>query len=157
MAKHTLTDLLNVAAHHDAKIHGGFVKINKAIQQAGAVEAIPGIPASELKFDMDDDDPFNGNRNNRRVAARIAADHRTIHYLNNSMPTHIGDPKKAEADVAKSLAVDPDPVVLGDDAVVELPHIALTPGSPAAKKAAEAAAKGDDKPVTAPPVWKANA
>src|SRR4051812_7194661 len=153
MAKHTLTDLLTVAAGHDAKVFAGHVKINKAIQQAGTVDVTPGIPAGELKFDMEDDDPFNGNRNNRRVAARIASEHRTVHYLNNSMPTHIGDPRKAEADVRRSLEVNPDPVVLDDDAPVSLPPVALTPGSPAAKKAAEAATTGGPNPTAgAPPV-----
>lgn len=126
-------------------------------------------PASELKMD-DDGDPFNGNLNNRRVAERIASERKYKQYLNNSEPTHTGDPKKALDDIARSKALVPDPLVKTDDD--PMPPIALpslpTPGSPAAVKAA--ADKKTTKVTTLgppatpapaastpPPTWKPNA
>lgn len=64
----------------------------------------------DLKLVDEDVDPFNGNLNNRRVAERIAQTPGGVkQFLNNSLPSHIGDPTKAAADVAKSKSIIPDP------------------------------------------------
>jgi hypothetical protein len=155
---HEHKDLLKVAKEHDAKIFARQVKINKALKEAGEVDVTVGPSAEDLNLTglEQTHDPFNGNLNNRRVAARIATepDHvsgNTVHRV------FMSNREKAAADVAKSLAVLPDPVVpTGDD----LPPVVLTkqptPGSPAAtkaltkaqQKAADAAAKN-----AAPPTW----
>lgn len=128
--------LLQVAQQHDANIFGRNVKINKAIQAAGQQEVtMPAESQPMVTIIMPDDDPFQGNLNNRRVAARIArATHRK--FLNNSEPTHVGDPEKARKDVEQSLRVNPDSEILSQDEKVmnEVPKLTPTPGSPAAQK-----------------------
>src|ERR1035437_7530643 len=139
-------ELLNVAQGHDAVVLGRYVTINKAIQQAGVIEVLPGIPSNELTLVDADEDPFLGNRNNRRVAARIAVAFKSKKFLNESHPTHVGDPEKAAADVEKSLALNPDPLEASPDVLPELPALPPKAGSPAAKRVA---AQG--KPAGAPP------
>lgn len=159
---HTQKDLLANAQRVDAGEFARGIKITKAMHAAARESTPPAAfhPVHLLQLE-DQDDPFKGNLNNRRVAARIAAKREVTS----------GDPVKAAADVKKSLAILPDAVVpTGDD----LPPIVLaapTPGSPAANKnnvrqmvaqadavpsAAQAAVTptGTDTPAAAaPPQW----
>lgn len=138
-------NLLAVAQHHDSVIFGRNVKINKAIQQAGQQEVtMPAATTPVQHIQLEDEDPFNGNQNNRRVAARIAKMSKRK-YLNNSEPTHIGDPEKAARDVARSLELNPETELLsGDEQVMAdlSPKLKPSPGSPAAQK------------VPTPATWK---
>lgn len=152
----TQNDLLNVAKVHDATIYSRYIKINKAIQSAGVIETLPGTPTHELSLVDADEDPFMGNRNNRRVASRIAVAFKSKKFLNSSQPTHIGDPEKAAADVERSLELNPDPQVANPEVLPPLPSLAPSKGSPAEKKAAKKAAT-DVAPAGAPPTWKPNA
>lgn len=133
------SNLLMVAQHHDAVIFGRNVKINKAIQQAGQQEVtMPAGTTSLQHIQVEDEDPFGGNANNRRVAARIAKMSKRK-FLNNSEPTHVGDPEKAARDVARSLEVNPETELLSGDEQVMLDvdkTLTPTPGSPAAQKSA---------------------
>lgn len=149
---HTLSDLLKVSAEHDAKIHARHVKINKAMQTAGEHDVTVGVPVHELTLMLEDEDPFNGNLNNRRVAARIARDGERI-SANHSHPVVMGNAEKARADVEKSLAVFPDPAIPNPDEELAADAPAPTPGSPAAKKAAKAAAKAAKGTQAAPQTW----
>lgn len=157
----SLVALLAAAKDHDAKQQNHRVKINKAIIEAGNVESTPPTPVAELVLTTEEeDDPFQGNLNNRRVAERIAGTLTHRKYLNNSEPTHVGDPQKALADIERSKRINPDPPQPMKDE--EMPAIVLppSPGSPAAVKAAQeaagtAAAPAETKPAAA--VWKPNA
>lgn len=161
----TQQDLLDVAKTHDATIFAQQVNVVEAIKKAQQVDVTVGVATKDLNLtiDLDQHDPFGGNLNNRRVAARIAQ------MSSRSTPrgdtsTHTGDPEKAARDVEQSLKVLPDPKIPSGD---ELPPINLTPaktptpGSPAAskgKKTAQPAATDDqanDKGM--PPAWKPNA
>lgn len=161
-----IRDLLNVANLHDAATVANQVKLAKVIA-AGAIVPTIAPPVSELKLLEEDEDPFNGNINNRNVAKRIAR-MSGRKFLNTTQPTHIGDPNKAAADVAKSEKVNPDPTVEDEDDDEPVNAKPPSPNSPAAKKAAaEAAAKataaasgqaGNATDTSAkPPEWKANA
>lgn len=159
-------ELLNAAKEHDMRAQNQRVKINKAIIEAGAVEAAPLPPLSAFIPVDETEDPFNGNQNNRRVAERMthSAKHRNV-----QAPLFVDDPVDPLTHtlnmIALSKKLDPDPVIEHDydEPVVMLPP---TPGSPAAK-AAELAAKtppasvsgGTAAPVTpaVPPTWKPNA
>lgn len=137
-------DLAQVA--NNAELHRALVQ---AIKTGGA-SPIAGNHPSELDLTDEDEDPFGGNTNNRRVAERIAATSTRI-YSNTAKPIHMGDPTKARADIAKSKRVNPEvaPIIEElDDAT--LPKRTPSPGSPAAAKAA-------DKAPAAPAVWKPNA
>jgi hypothetical protein len=142
--------LLNVAKEHDVTIYGRYVQINKAIQDAGVITVLPGVPSHELTLVDADEDPFLGNRNNRRVAARIAVAFKSKKFLNQSNPTHVGDPEKAAADVERSLQLNPDPQIADPEMLPALPALPPSVGSPASKKAAQ-------KPAGAPAAWKPNA
>lgn len=99
------------------------------------------------------EDPFGSNVNNRRVAKRIAAEKGRV-YLNHSMPTHLGDPEKARKDIAKSEKLNPSIESPDPDAMPPINFSAKpTPGSPADKKAQEAAkgAKQDGPQTTEQP------
>jgi hypothetical protein len=64
----------------------------------------PGAHPSKLNLSNDDVDPFGGNINNRNAAE---------HRLNDPHTAHSGDPEKVRADIAKSRALNPDPVRTG--------------------------------------------
>jgi hypothetical protein len=136
MGEPTLKDLLDVARVHDATIQSRNVKIGRAIQEAAHQEVT--LPT----FDNDKPlnlaielDPFGGNRNNRKVAARIASEGKR-RFLNNSTPTHTGDPAKAAADLKLSLQLNPEPEILSsdDDVLTQVTPAKPSPGSPAALK-----------------------
>lgn len=153
MARHTHADLLRTANEHDAQIQSRNFKITNAMKHAGDQVATPGVPVHELSLDIEDEDPFNGNLNNRRVASRIAREGhtRTANHENIVNPYQIGDAKKAREDVEKSLAVNPDPQVpSGDDAAVQEPPV--TPGSPAARRRSGGRKAQSGKPA---PTWQA--
>jgi hypothetical protein len=149
---HTHADLLRTANEHDAQLQSRDFKITRAMKHAGEQVATPGLPVHELKMDIEDEDPFNGNLNNRRVAARIARQGHvtTANHENTVNPYQLGDAKKAHEDVQKSLAVNPDAQVpSGDDAAVQEPT--PTPGSPAAKRRGRAAKPQANTPA---PTWE---
>jgi hypothetical protein len=152
---HTHSDLLRVANEHDAQLQSRSFKITNAMKHAGEQVATPGVPVHELKMDIEDEDPFNGNLNNRRVAARIARQGHilTANHENTVNPYQIGDAKKAHEDVQKSLAVNPDPQVpSGDDAAVQEPPV--TPGSPAARR--RSGGRKAAQASKAAPTWEDN-
>lgn len=141
------------------------VKKNQAAAaSAGTVTPQPPTPLKDLVLIHPDEDPFNGNENNRNVARRIAKAGKRI-FMNTAQPTHMGDPNKAAEDVAKSDKVNPP---LGaEEAHEPIKVVPPAPGSPAAKKlaaeaeaaskaAATGAATGGATGVK-PPEWKANA
>lgn len=156
-------ELLNAAKAYDMIAQNQRVKINKAVIEAGAVEAAPLPPLNAIIPFDESEDPFNGNQNNRRVAERMmhAAKHRNI-----QAPLFEDDPVDPLTHTLKMIALskklDPDPTIESDDdePVVVLPP---TPGSPAAK-AAELAAKATATPATVSggtaavvtPTWKPN-
>ena len=161
--------LLEHAAAVDASINMHNVKIGKAILSVPPQETVKPPKPSELSLEHEDDDPFNGNVNNRKVAERIAAQNRTI-YTNVHKIIHTGDPGKAARDVAKSKAINPDALTdneleeaQAEETARKLREVKPTPGSPAAVKA-EADAKAAQG-VTATPAspaapvipWKPNA
>lgn len=168
----TQMELLAAAKQVDNTIHNRHVKINKAIIDAGQIQAVEAPPVSELKLDVAEvDDPFGGNINNRNVAKRIAQQ-RDIVNLTAHERTHTGDPAKARADIAKSLAFNPDAKAPVKDVDAEAAHnltlagIKPTPGSPAAEKATQTkapasavapGASGAPAAGTSAPVWKSNA
>jgi hypothetical protein len=155
----THMELLKAAKDHDAKQTNVRVKINKAIIEAGAVEAAPLPPLTAVIPVDENDDPFNGNQNNRRVAERMI--HGAMHRENQKTAVvDLVDPlthtQRTLADIQKSKRVDPDPLVERD---VEIPAsltLPPTPGSPAARKAAlgktdvtnESAALNESKPFS---------
>lgn len=168
----TTKELLEASKQHNNTLSLNAEQLKKAI--AGALTtsvdpAIPGVHPSQLALTDPDEDPFNGNLNNRRVAERIAAQGNRV-YTNASRPLHTGDPNKAAADIAKSKRINPDVIVESEEEPVPV-KLPPTPGSPAAIKAAEEAAKkakapvvaanagpGGARPVAAtPPTWKPNA
>ncbi len=151
----TLTEMLKVAQGHDNNIHARHVKINKAIQEAGVIAVTSAVPVHELKLHDEDADPFNGNVNNRRVAARIARD-MPRKSANHSEHFIIGNPDKAAQDVARSLAVNPDPVIPSGDVLPDI-QLAPTPGSPAAQRKAKDKQKPKNASPAAPPTWTQNA
>jgi hypothetical protein len=82
--------------------HSLFLENKKVDPKAAAPAPIkPGL------FDIDDD-PFNGNLNNRRVAQRIADGDKNQVPSTANGPV-VGNPVKAAADVAKSQVVTPEP------------------------------------------------
>lgn len=95
-------DMLKASNQINANLAAQEVKPNPG------AKAVKPAPIQELKLVDENEDPFKGNLNNRRVAERIAELPGGVkQYLNNSLPTHIGDPNKAAADVAKSMAITP--------------------------------------------------
>ena len=153
-------DLLKVANEHDLARQANEVKMNRA---SGVVAPTPGLPVEQLHLIEEDADPFNGNLNNRRVAMRIAGLKRRT-FLNDSQPTHIGDPNKAASDVKKSLSVLPEPEggeAEGSAKPAALPASFLRPptaGSPAAKAVTgKEPAKAASSTQAPPPAWKPNA
>lgn len=147
MAK--LQEMINVMKEHDLTASSEKIATHAAalaVVKAGTTKPTPGLHPSELTLIDEDEDPFNGNANNRRVAERIAAQGNRV-YANNSRPIHTGDPAKARADIAKSKRLNPD-VVPDADFEESVPARKPTPGSPAALKAENGAA------TAAPPVWK---
>lgn len=154
----TQMELLKAAQTVDNTIHAHRVKVNKAILDAGSLPAATPVPVSELQLVHEDDDPFNGNINNRKVAERVAATNRRI-WMNNSEPTHMGDPAKAKADIERSKRINPDPVKASDND--PLPPIDLgntpTPGSPAAVKGTKGnsapPAPKEQTPAPTAPTW----
>lgn len=152
-----MKEMLTVAQEHDAKINMGRVQVGKNtifIAGAGSQEP-PTMPDKDAKLTITDEneDPFSGNINNRKVAERIATSGRRV-YTNAARPAHQGDPIKAAADIAKSKLLNPDPVVDNSDDEPETITVKPTAGSPAAVKKVESTAA----PATnAPPVWKPNA
>lgn len=154
-------------------------QINRKLQAEAMPERKTDAPvlavppaAKDLKMTDDNEDPFNGNMNNRRVAERIAnTPGKRKQFLNNSMPTHIGDPNKAAADVAKSQKVNPVKPEDDPDKMppLTLPSIAQHPAPDSGQTAAQALesvkAKGGatatNKPPApasgAAPAWKPNA
>lgn len=164
----------NMLRNHN-KVNANDMSNTEEVVRRQLEPSLPGLPANELKLDFEDEDPFGGNINNRRVAERIANEKGRV-YLNHSAPSHLGDPSKARADIAKSKALNPDPVATDPDRLppVVIPPMAPTAGSPAAKQAEELA-KGNkqDGPQTVevpapgtqaagtpngpPPAWKPNA
>lgn len=130
------------------------VELNKAVAAAvtaGTSEVIQPVHPSKLVLIDENEDPFGGNINNRRVAERIMRQ-RGKNYGNTHIPTHTGDPSKAARDVAKSKEINPDPLGNSDEeATVEAKRETRlpAPGSPAAnRQAAEAA---EDNPKVAKP------
>jgi hypothetical protein len=170
----TQKDLLAAAHKHDVERDAHLVKLNKAIIGVGAVEAAP-VPAPLAVVPIDpDDDPFNGNQNNRRVAERVT--HAALHRQNQPQPVVDPiDPLTHTVNAIKqSKRVNPDPVI--DKDYDEPVRVAPpTPGSPAALAAAKEAKEA--KPFSdvnkagevaagtapqgsvpaAPPTWKPNA
>lgn len=164
----TLQQMLEMSRNIDVQI--GSVQQRKTM---AAVEALsktnfgPGLPGAmpnEIAIADSDEDPFGGNVNNRKVAERIAGQTKRK-YTNIAHPIHTGDPDKARKDIARSKSLLPDPAEEKDEDVAPAKLPTPTAGSPAAKRAAEAAAK---PPVieplaaapatsTAPPTWKPNA
>lgn len=143
MATPTQNELLAAAAVVDAGINAHTIKIGKAILSVGSQEAAPVLPVHKLSLDNEDDDPFNGNVNNRKVAERIAAQNRTL-YTNAHKIIHTGDPGKAARDVAKSKESNPDSLTSSELDEVANSELAAnlkkvpSPGSPAATQAAGA-------------------
>lgn len=138
MNQPTLTEMLEVARNHDANIQSRNVKIGRAIQQAAHQEVTMPAPSKEAPLDLYvEEDPFGGNLNNRRVAARIARAAKR-QFLNNSTPTHVGDPVKAAKDVELSLRLNPDSDLPSSDEQVMIDSKVPSPGSPAALKAVTA-------------------
>lgn len=146
-------------------------EVSEAVKGVGTLPAVKPHPVEELALEDEDADPFGGNHNNRRVAARIAREYRERKYLNSSTPTHVGDPEKAAADVAQSLRVTGQDLHYGsasDNPVepeVQQPSLNMPKAnadSPAAKKAAadkKAAASNGTKTEGdgQPPTWRPNA
>lgn len=125
--------------------------------------SLPDPDPAKAVLDDPDADPFAGNLNNRRVAERIAKG-KTRKYLSNSMPTHLGDPNKAAADVAKSKAVNPTPPDVDGENLPPIPLVAQVPVPEAGESAGEAlnAKTGNKPPKKAPgnaepKAWKPNA
>lgn len=156
----TQGELLEAANRINRKIA---VQRNPKMADSTVELAAPPHP-SELKITNDDEDPFNGNMNNRRVAERIA-NSKERKYLNNSQPIHTGDPNKAAADVAKSKAVNPDVPEAKPGTKSTLPSLPTVAQSPdpgpdksAADALAEQTAKAAGKPAGKPAAeWKPNA
>lgn len=162
---HDMRKLLDVANRHDLTLMANQVNQNLATQ-SGLVKPTEPVPVEDLVLNLEDEDPFNGNVNNRNVAKRISRQGGRT-FFNHPITNHTGDPNKAAEDVAKSLAINPDKVDLDEDDVkTEIPPMAPTPGSPAAKqaeavaKAAKAASGGAPAATPKslePPTWKPNA
>lgn len=149
----TTQELINNAKLVDAALAGTQIQKNAAIAAAvklGSVEATPGLHPSKLSLDDPTADPFGGNINNRNVAERIAKADRRI-FTNTSRPIHTGDPAKAAADIARSKAITPDPIIEPEQDA-EPVKVAPSPGSPAALKAVT-----PEAPAGGPPAWKPNA
>lgn len=125
----TQKELLKVAGEFENRTQQHRVKINKAVVEAGTIDITPGLPAEKLDLTLtgDDDDPFYGNQNNRRVAERTA---KTLRRVSSVTPTD--EHERVMADIAQSKKVNPDPVIEKDDEFPALPFMKPTPGSPAA-------------------------
>jgi uncharacterized protein (DUF2267 family) len=168
-------ELLANAAAVDiaAQLHS--VKIGKAILSVPPQPTVPPPPVHELTLIQEDDDPFNGNVNNRKVAERIAAQNRTI-YTNVHKIVHTGDPGKAARDIEQSLRVNPDALsdaekdeIANRELAAKLAEAKPSAGSPAAQRQAEDRAKSAENaanapinrqtpdPALAPVPWKPNA
>ena len=88
----------------EAELPRRFVTLREGKQTTtGLISATPGAHPSEARF-RGNDDPFGGNINNRKVAER---------RLNDPHAAQISDPEKVRADIAKSKALNPDPVRTG--------------------------------------------
>lgn len=126
MATATQKELLHDSKNVDTVARDRMNRLALAVKDAADEmdESVEPTAIEDLQLDEPDSDPFNGNLNNRRVAARIA----------RGIEVSAGDPKKAKADVEQSLRVNPEPVIKTGD---EFPEIKLvggrevTPGSPA--------------------------
>lgn len=165
----TLTELLDADEQYRQRVVRNNQIVADAIQaaaeKANTIQAVEPPHVTELYLPEHDGDPFNGNTNNRRVAARIARMPHS-HRSKNHDPDHVfhgSNPDKARADVEQSLLVNPEPIIPSPD---DMPAIELastntkpTPGSPAAKKAeADKTGKGKGKgaqavQTAAPPTW----
>lgn len=155
-----LQELLAVSRLHNAAISTSQIeKTVAAITAASKIvaPALPGAPISELNLVNENEDPFGGNINNRKVAKRISEQSRRM-YTNHSLPIHTGDPVKAAEDIARSERLNPE-VIAEPEEDVEKPakQRKPTPGSPAALKAAVPVAPVAAVPSVAPPAWKPNA
>lgn len=153
-------DLLDVSRTIDAQLGNVQTQKVKAAVEAIAKQnfgpSLPGVNPADLNLEDTDEDPFNGNVNNRKVAERIAAQ-RSRKYVNLAKPIHTGDPDKARKDIARSKAINPDPEK--EDVKAELLTLTLVPsaGSPAAIKAAKPTVKEAPAVPNGPPAWKPNA
>ena len=149
-----IKDLLKAAQEFDAGQAAHTVKIGKALLAVPMQPAATIPPVHELSLIAEDEDPFAGNLNNRRVAERVASQNRTI-YTNVHKIVHTGDPGKAARDVELSKKLNPDSVSASEQAELDAQKSAAalrnkpkpTPGSPAAAKAE---ATGEP---TAPKTW----
>jgi hypothetical protein len=137
--------------------HGDMLADSTRINRKIAGEKMPAVgvgrtlpeppSASEISHEDPNADPFGGNMNNKRVAERIAGETQR-RYANNSHPFHMGDPRKAAADVARSNAVNPTD---DEKKTVVLPTVAQSP-DPGADMTAEqalAAKQAGKKPAKA--------
>lgn len=161
----TQKELLNEAKRFDTQSQLKMTDLAEKVVQLSAQYDTPfnTTPIEELQLTDPSADPFNGNLNNRRVAARIA----------RRIEVTTGDPIKAAEDVKKSLEVNPETAVKTGDELPELKLVSSrtpTPGSPAAAKAeaqgkgsktkepaAPVAATGTEGKPAAAPQWKPNA